>query len=151
MILSLIKVISYLVLLIFIYFYKQTFSFFLIEKNNLFEFYITFLAFQSTSFAILFNSNVVHNLYKIIDKKTNLTLKHILKNYYKNSFNCLIISIIYIIISNFINNFLKNLNLEFIDESNIFLMIYFFINNIYLICLCNNFLYKIFIKEEPNI
>jgi hypothetical protein len=131
------------------------------EVKNLFDLYTMTLAFQSASFAILFNSEVVQKLYNKIDKKTKLTLKHVLKNHYKNSFNCLLISIIYVIVS----GFSKNLNLQFLQELNdnalsgLFnkcrmlnasAIIYLFIRNTYLLLLCNKFLYKIFVKEATD-
>ncbi len=107
--------------------------------NNLINFFSIIMGFQSASFAILFNSRIISNLYQEIDENYKpLTKKHVVKNSFRNLFLGLLISIIILTFINmFKYDFLKKLLI--INSIGI---------NLYLMYFCNDYLYKVFMKEN---
>lgn len=122
--------------------YENTYN-----PSNLLTFFSIILGFQTSSFALLFSSSVVHNLYQIKDIENNrITQKHRLKKYYKESFLSLFLSIVFLIAFDSSNPILK-INHYFYEYFICTIPFLIFLNG-YILFRTNIFLYKIFIKEN---
>ncbi len=125
-----------------IFFQNQLYSIELFNKDtidNIITFLSIIIGFQTSSFAILFNSKIISDLYNEFDEvDKTMTKKHIVKNTFQMSFFYLLSSVIYLVV------FSKHF---FIFVNNI-IIINILIVNCFLLYKCNDYLYKIFMKEK---
>lgn len=124
-------------------FLSLVFSYFVdiqVDVSDIVTFLSIIMGFQITAFSLLFTSDTVKELYKHKSSyNPTITQKHELKNYYKLSFNTSIVSI-------FILLFVPK-NLPSIGH---LLYLPIVTLNCYTLYKTNQFLYKIFIKENSN-
>ena len=109
-----------------------------LNVSDIITFISLIMGFQIAAFSLLFYSRVVQDLYHTKSiSNPNITLKHELKNYYKVSFNTSLITIVLILV---IPDSILKQKISFMS---------IFINS-YMFYVTNNFLYRIFLKENGN-